>query len=93
MATFDPQAVAQKVIEDQVNQMLGADGGLQITVNIKQLSEMTGTSPSTLEKQFVPLGYVAKLERRAGAPGKRGKRVWLFPEVRDAWRRYLDERS
>ncbi|MFC6275641.1 hypothetical protein ACFQET_08970 [Levilactobacillus tangyuanensis] len=93
MATFDPQAVAKRVIEDQVNQMLGENDKLQISVNLSQLADMTGVSTSNLEQNFVPLGYVAKLERRAGAPGKRGKRVWLFPEVRDAWRRYLDERS
>lgn len=93
MTTFDPQAVAEKVIQDHVNQLLGSDDELQISVNITQLARMTGVSASNLEQNFVPLEYVTELERRSGAPGKRGKRVWLFPQIKDAWLRYLEERK
>lgn len=55
------------------------------------LTSMTGASASTLEKTFFPLPYVRELEHRVGERG--GKRVWLFPEITQAWRRYLEERE
>lgn len=91
MAVFDPVAVAQEYIESQVDDLLDESGQLQISVNIKQLATMTGSSVSTLETTFIPLAYVKRLQRKVGEKGT--KRVWVYPEIRDAWRRYLDERS
>lgn len=91
MSTFDPQVVAEKVIESRVDDLLNEDQQFQISVNIKQLATMTGSSVSTLETTFVPLSYVQELQRKVGEKG--GKRVWIYPEIRDAWLRYLDERG
>ncbi|QCZ53525.1 hypothetical protein UCCLBBS449_1589 [Levilactobacillus brevis] len=64
MSAFDPQAVAEKIIESRVDDLLNEDQQFQISVNIKQLATMTGSSVSTLETTFVPLSYVQELQRR-----------------------------
>lgn len=88
MAAIDPSAVAVAYIERRVDKELST---FRVSVNVKQLASMTGASTSTLEKTFLPLPYVRELEHRVGERG--GKRVWLFPEITQAWRRYLDERE
>lgn len=88
MAVIDPNAVAVAYIEHRVDKELST---FRVSVNVKQLADMTGTSASTLEKTFLPMPYAQKLERRVGERG--GRRVWLFPEITQAWRRYLEERD
>lgn len=92
MAVIDPEQLVIEVINQKVNALL-SDDSLSITVNQHQLALMTGVSETTLVEQFEPLPFVTKLERRAGKPGKRGKKVWLYPEIKDAWRHYLDAKE
>lgn len=92
MAVIDPEEIVFNVINQKVNALI-SDDSLRITVNQHQLAMMTGVSESTLLEQFEPQPYVTKLERRAGKPGKRGKKVWLYPEIKDAWRHYLDTKE
>lgn len=88
MAAIDLDEIAISYLKEKIDSELST---FHVSVDIHQLASLTGVSPSTLEHTFIPLQYVRELQRRVGERG--GKRVWLFPEVTQAWRRYLDERE
>lgn len=57
------------------------------TLNKKQIVKMTGVSVATLDANFFSRADVLAAERPYGS-----KRLWRYPEVRELWINYLDER-
>lgn len=57
------------------------------TVNKETVVKMTGVSQSTLDHEFFPRADVLAIERPKGT-----RRLWRYPEVKELWYQYLDEK-
>lgn len=73
------ELVRAEVIERIKNEQLA------MSISLNDLVKLSGVSKSTLEKSFVPRPETKAVEYRVGT-----KRLWLYPEVREVWREFLD---
>lgn len=82
---IDPERIVEDYLKSKVDEAMNFDD-MRITVNKKQLVEMTGVSVSTLEQKFFPRSEVLAIEHDCGK-----KRLWCYPEVKQAWLDFLEE--
>lgn len=80
--TFDPVEYAKECIEQKVSEIVPKEI-IYATINIKKLMEITGYGRSTLER-----GFLCTEEAEMLNVSTTSKKVWLYPEIAEAWREY-----
>lgn len=82
---IDAEQIAKEAIQNHIANNLDFDN-MRITINKKQLAEMTGVSRSTLEQQFLCRQSVKQIEAACGT-----KCLWFYPEIKTEWRKFVTE--
>ncbi|MBP1040405.1 hypothetical protein I6N95_05190 [Vagococcus sp. BWB3-3] len=78
--SFNPVEYAKQCIKEKVDASFPSEL-VKATIPMEGLIEITGVSRSTLETKYVSQPEFYKLQVNEGK-----KRLWLYPEIRDAWR-------
>lgn len=79
---FDPVEFAKQCIREKVDSLLPSSL-MRATINLHQLSEITGYSERYLQKEFIWTEDAKALEASTNT-----KYLWFYPEIRDCWREF-----